>query len=194
MSEKSEAAANRELAVLERAPLVVRAADGKLAALTADGLVLVEKLGRAGSTQNYIASKLGVTQGAFKKLLGRAEEETEARLAWERGRAAHEQDIIRQLLAHGKKNVVALIFYSKAKLHWKENEPDAGFTSNIQITLPDSMTKEQYYATLGIDGPIDTRKIKDVTPPSETSSKPADEPRLRWQDHYRGQPLKPEEN
>lgn len=175
--EKIAAHAAREIAVLERSDLVMRGADGKATGLTANGLQLVELLAKAGNTQNFIASKIGLTQGTFRKMLGRGEDESPERLAWERGRAQHEQDIVRMLLDHGKQNVVGLIFYSKAKLGWKENEPPPAAANNILITLPGAMTSEQYYKLLGIEGPIDTRISRDVTPkPKALNSAGGDQP------------------
>lgn len=165
MSEKSQAAAERGLRVLERSQLVLRDADGKPDGLTASGLELVERLAARASTQNYIAGRLGITASAFKRLIGRTDDEGQPRLAWERGRAEHEQDVIRKLLAHGKKNVIALIFYSKAKLGFRENEAAPAVESNIKIVLPRPMTEEQYYKTLGMNGPDRANNIKDITPP-----------------------------
>ena len=164
MSEKSQAAAERALRVLERGELVLRDVEGKPTGLTASGLELVERLAARASTQNYIAGRLGITASAFKRLLGRTDDDGQARLAWERGRAEHEQDVIRKLLAHGQKNVIALIFYSKAKLGFRENEPTPAVESNIKIVLPRPMTEEQYYKTLGMTGPDAANNIKDVTP------------------------------
>jgi len=57
---KREAHEARELTVLERSELIVRDDAGKPSDLTANGLQLVERLAKDGSTQNYIAGKLGV--------------------------------------------------------------------------------------------------------------------------------------
>ena len=175
MSEKSQAAAERGLRVLERSQLVLRDDDGKANGLTVSGLELVERLAARASTQNYIAGRLGITAGAFKRLLGRAEDENPTRLAWERGRSEHEQDVIRKLLAHGQKNVIALIFYSKAKLGFWEREPPPVADSNIKIVLPRARSREEYNKSLGISGPVLANNIKDVTPPRPAigdSSKP----------------------
>jgi hypothetical protein len=164
---KREAHEARELAVLERSELIVRDDVGKPSGLTASGLQLVERLAKDGSTQNHIAGKLSLPQHVLKRLLGRAEEESPARLAWERGRALHEQEVVRMMLEHGKKNVVGLIFYAKAKLGWKENEPPPAVQNNIMLTLPKALSKEQYYASLGIPGPVhwQTREyVTDETP------------------------------
>jgi len=160
MTDKSKAAAEREMRVLERSELVVRDADGKSSGLTPAGLELVEKLAAKASTQNSIAGKLKITASAFRKLLGKADEETPARFAWEKGRGEHEQDIIKKLLMHGAKNPIALIYYSKAKLGWRENEaPSEASTSNIKIILPAPMSREDYYRMLGITGPVDAANV-----------------------------------
>ena len=88
MSEKSQAAAERGLRVLERSQLVLRDADGKPDGLTASGLELVERLAARASTHNYIAGRLGITASAFKRLIGRTDDEGQPRLAWERGRGS----------------------------------------------------------------------------------------------------------
>jgi hypothetical protein len=166
---KREAHEARELVVLERSDLIVRDNAGKPSGLTASGLQLVERLAKDGSTQNYIAGKLSVPQHVLKRLIGRAEEESPVRLAWERGRALHEQEVVRRMLEHGKKNVVGLIFYAKAKLGWKENEPPPAVQNNIMLTMPQPMTKEQYYKSLGLEGPVDSRVLHDVTTKDETA-------------------------
>jgi hypothetical protein len=179
MSEKSQAAAERGLRVLERSQLVLRDADGKPNGLTASGLELVERLAARAGTQNFIAGRLGITAGAFKRLLGRTEDENPTRLAWERGRSEHEQDVIRKLLAHGRKNVIALIFYSKAKLGFRENEPPPVADSNIKIVLPRAFTEEEYYKSLGLTGPVKANNIKDITPPRPATADNS-KPPLTW--------------
>jgi len=179
MTEKSQAASDRALRVLERSELVLRDAEGKPNGLSPSALELVERLAARASTQNFIAGRLGITAAAFKRLLGRADDEGPARLAWERGRAEHEQDVIRKLLAHGQKNVIALIFYSKAKLGFRENEIAAAVESNIKIVLPRPMTEEEYYKTLGMTGPDKANNIKDVTPPKPALTDQS-KPPLSW--------------
>jgi hypothetical protein len=158
---------------------VLRDAEGKPNGLSPSALELVERLAARASTQNFIAGRLGITAAAFKRLLGRSDDEGPARLAWERGRAEHEQDVIRKLLAHGHKNVIALIFYSKAKLGFRENEPAPTPESNIKIVLPRALTREEYYKSLGISGPVLANNIKDVTPPRKAIPD-GSKPPLSW--------------
>lgn len=166
----------REVAVLMHKQLVVRDAEGKPTGLTPNGLLLVERLAKAAGTQNFIAGKLGITTKTFQKMLGRAEDETPARLAWEKGRSEHEQHVVNQLMAHGIKNPISLIFYSKAKLAWKENEPAAVQQNSINITLPRALSREEYYKSLGIEGPVDSRKLIDAKPIQTLTGAAGDQP------------------
>ena len=139
---KRDEAMKHDMAVLERSQLVERNND--VVTVTESGLKLIEVLAKHGSTQNHIASQLGITQNTFKKILGRSDnDDSKARLAWERGRSMHEQDVVNRLLAHGLKNPISLIFYSKAKLGWRENEPAPTVQSNIQISLPAAMSRDR---------------------------------------------------
>jgi hypothetical protein len=161
---KRDEAMKRDMAVLERSQLVERNND--VVTVTESGLKLIEVLAKHGSTQNHIASQLGITQNSFRKILGRSDnDDSKPRLAWERGRSQHEQDVVNRLLAHGLKNPISLIFYSKAKLGWRENEPAPTVQSNVQITYPAAMSCEEFYKMLGISGPVDTRlPAHDVSP------------------------------
>lgn len=64
-----------------------------------------------------------------------------------------------------KTATIAYIYFTKARLGWQEKDSAATFQDNrINITLPAPITKEEMYKRLGMTGPDDFRKIKDVTP------------------------------
>jgi hypothetical protein len=163
--QKLAAAARRELAILERSETVIRGADGKPTGLTPNGLKLVEILATAGGSKNYVAAKLGIPQATFKKLLGAANDETDARMSFERGHALHEHDVATRLLA-ADAPAASLVFYAKSRLGWKDEPPVPSSTNNVVISLPGAMTSEQYYKMLGIDGPVDSRQLpaRNITP------------------------------
>jgi hypothetical protein len=165
----------KKLAALGRDKLVVEI-DGKPDSLTDAGLQLVEKLARIGAPQGKIASELKITVRRLKTIMERNSGDNPVRLAWERGHHDFEFEILQRLLRHGIKNPIPLLFVAKTQLEWRENTPpQQNIENRISLVLPQPMSKEQYYASLGLTGPVDSRVIHDVTPKTKTPALPAGE-------------------
>lgn len=64
--------------------------------------------------------------------------------------------------------VIQGIWYTKTQFGWTEKPTGPTFQDNrINITLPAPTSREDYFKRLGIAGPLDFRKLKDVTPASK---------------------------
>ncbi len=139
---------------------VVHGPDGP-SGLTPDGLALLGTLATHGKSQGYAASKFGIAKAQMKKLMGPVDNANEIRLTWERGFATYEDRVTKWMEKHAEKNPVACMFLTKAKLEWKDNLPAPPSIENrIQIVLPASQTREEYFKTLGIDAPLDYRSAR----------------------------------
>jgi hypothetical protein len=114
-------------------------------ALTDTGLVLVEETARDGGSRNLCAARLGVARSTFQQLMRRDER---ILLAFERGESELESEVASLLLKAARKgHVVSAIYFSKARLGWRENDPTPSPQANIQIVqLPAAMTHEQWEA------------------------------------------------
>jgi len=131
-------------------PLIVREHNGAPGAprlvVTAAGLTVLEALAADGAPQSIGASTLGISISQFKKMLASEDDDANApvMLAWQRGFAALEHEVSRHLLtAMRKGNVIAAIFFSKARLGWTETPPIQNQVG-VQIVLPDSLSSEDY--------------------------------------------------
>jgi len=144
------------------AALVQRDALDVVVGLSEQGLKLVERLARRGAPQSKIAASLGITLRRFKSLMDA--DESDVRLRWEKGRADHEDEIAKQLVKHGRRSFAALIYYSKAALGWKENDPATAVSvqSNIRLTLPRPMSTEDYFKMCGVSAPVDCRTPEQI--------------------------------
>jgi hypothetical protein len=159
---------------------------GDVVGLTPEGVALVEKMATDGATQNFIAATLVLPRAKWRKLMGKLDEETPARMAYERGAARHEQDIIARLLKAGAKWTPALIHYSKTKLGWREaGTGDPSRVENrINITIPAPMGRGELLQALGQDRIADFRSQRakrlddmvDVTPKALPAPAPEPEP------------------
>lgn len=128
-------------------------------------------------TQRSIAAELGVPYRSFEAMLNKEKGHNDLRLAWERGHAAVEQKIADFLLKSAtgasKGAVIAAVFFAKARLGWSDKEAPANVQNNININLPKPMSRDEYFKSLGISGPIDSR-MKDVTPSKAALPAPSD--------------------
>ena len=169
MPRKPKMVAPQRAAAPTRAPasgttaLVLRDGPKSEVALTAAGLALVEAVARDGGSQGLIASRLGVALSTLKKAMERDES---IRLAYERGRFELEHEVASFLLkAMRSGNVVAAIYYSKAQLAWRENDPVPTQQTGIVITLPAAMSHEQWEAhraqQRSLAAPIDV-EVKEI--------------------------------
>lgn len=140
---------------------VLRASDGQPGGLTPDGLALLGTLATHGKSQGYAASKFTITKAQMKKLMGPADDANEIRLTWERGFAVYEDKITKWAEAHAAKNPTACMFLAKCKLEWIDTpRPPPSIEHKIQIVLPASQTRAEYFATLGIEAPLDFRSAR----------------------------------
>lgn len=179
---------------------------------------VIEDMAAQNKTQATIAAAFRMSKKQFETLLQTKKGENEYRLAWERGRARHEQQHVdhfnslalgeetvseeplinengtavmewvvdtdedgkpiknpdgsvkmveqqktqlTKLRVVSKAGVIAGIFYAKTQLGWKEardSGPAQGQGGGVTIYLPGSLSKEDYYKSLGQTRPIDTRK------------------------------------
>ena len=103
-----------------------------------------------------------MSRDQWKRLVGPATgEPTPTRLAWEGGDSSHESALFEHLTERaedGDSNAAL------ALLRMKHGHRDSGPTVTIDqsekrltILMPGSMPEAEYYAKLGITGPIDTR-------------------------------------
>lgn len=132
-----------------------------------DVLDAVEAWAEQMKTQRWIAAKLGKPVRTFEEALNKEKGENALRLAYERGRAEAEQrhiDNCESLDPKDSKQVVAWIFYMKAQYGWKD-KPENSESDGPKITfvLPGPQSEEDYYKSLGISEPIDTRPVQDRT-------------------------------
>lgn len=127
--------------------LVTRDAAGNVL-ISEAGAQEVGRLAREGGNRALIAARLGVPRKAFTKALAGDEY---ALLAFEEGQAEHEHEVASLLLAVARKGGAPanLIFYAKARLGWRENDPTVTPTSNVQIVLPSPMTEQQFSVVEG---------------------------------------------
>lgn len=183
-----ERAAREQRNIVVAADLVERGANGKPLGLTEAGLAAVEALAKLGKAKMFIAASLGLGTEQFKKLFGPADNPGPVRLAYEKGMAIFDDVLNDIMLAHARTNPVGGIYYTKSRLGWRDNEVAGPAVENkIQISLPAPMSKEAFYATLGIKGPADSRqpgyiagdpstyRLEDGTPamlPAPTSEMP----------------------
>lgn len=140
---------------------VLRAADGRPSGLTPDGLKLLKQFATHGKSLGYAATKFAITKSQMKKLMGPADEANEIRITWECGFTTYEDKLTKWAERHAEKNPVALMYLTKVKLEWKDNAPAPPSVENkIQIVLPASQTREEYFKTLGIEAPLDYRSAR----------------------------------
>lgn len=66
------------------------------------------------------------------------------------------------------------IWFTKTQFGWSEKEAQGPQQSNVQIVLPASMTREQYYGMFGLKGPVEQPKI---APPKNVHATMLQQPR-----------------
>jgi hypothetical protein len=133
--------------------------------VTPNGCGAVKLWATRGKTFEAIAGELGIAQSTARKLMGAADDEppTDARLAYESGKAAHKSSLIEKLTEKALAgSEIASFFLLKACHNLRDQGPQTVIdnAARIQFVLPGSMTQAEYYKKLGIDGPIDTRDTK----------------------------------
>jgi hypothetical protein len=175
-------------------PYCVFDAKHEVVSFTPNGIALIVALATARKSQRLIASELGIRLNQFEKLLKRPTEDStlDPRLAFERGRAIHEQEFIdvlwRQMSAPGGSPTLATL-YAKSQFAW-DDKSAAQTTINgpaITYNLDGVINQKQYdeahgagsyeknyLKLIGMDVPNDSRKpnMIDVTPPREPAALP----------------------
>lgn len=177
---------------------ITESADGTRE-FTPAALRKIEAWAAEGKTIAYIASQVEVPVRLFNSMMERSKGENSLRLAYERGRAAKEQEHLDYLEKavkgtceetedvseawedhpeHGKILVrtirrtetwvqskgaaVQHMFLMKTQYGWNEKPEGAGTGNDNRVTinLPKPQTREEYFAMLGITGPMDFSKPK----------------------------------
>jgi hypothetical protein len=135
--------------------------EGATPTLTANGLAAIELLAAEGFVQNAIASRIGLSAKQFKTLLGAADANamTEARAAWEGGRARLESEFVRLVVANARKgNMISQLFGLKAFFAYKEGASTVVEGPKINFySLPAPASDVDYMKQLGMAGPVDAR-------------------------------------
>jgi hypothetical protein len=126
-----------------------------------NGLVALSLWAEAGNTQEKCASLLSISLRSFQNLLGSADSSEPVRLAFEAGQASHKSNLIVWLTEAARSgNVIASFFLLKAVHLLRDQGPavEVNVGNKIQFVLPGNQPKEDWYKSLGIEGPIDTRQ------------------------------------
>lgn len=112
--------------------------------LTGTGIERVEALAATGLRQVSIAALLGLGRDAFESAL---EHQPEVRAAFERGRAALEQELATMLVAHARKgNIAATIFSLKNIANWSDGgiRGEQAPAVAVQINIPPGMSEDEF--------------------------------------------------
>ncbi len=146
------------------------------ATLTTLGIATVRRLAAAGCNKKVIATELGLSVGAFYRVLERQED---AREALDIGTGLEEAHLVNLLrIAADKGNVIAAMFLLKTRHGYLEGSAPTTVVP-IQITLPGALTPQQYAERLAARQaavpPADAALIAtDVTPsPAPGQSDPS---------------------
>lgn len=123
-----------------------------------EALERVTLMAACGQLQRSIASHLKIKYKHFSEDVSSNKGDNEVCLAWERGHAAHEQVFANLVMetasGNSKGAIIALIFYAKSILGWRDRESaQVNLNSGVTLVLPHGLTREEYYAKLGIKGP-----------------------------------------
>lgn len=135
-----------------------------------DALALVTTMATHGKSQRTIAAHFQMNFKTFEEHLGKDRGDNALQLAWQKGRAAHEQhfaDLFVAVSASDSKGaVIAAIFYAKAQFGWQDRaQTNLTINTGPQWVLPGAMSPEDYYKKLGVTGPREAVSIakRDLT-------------------------------
>lgn len=136
----------------ENKALTVEEGTGTSAAqtrLTDVGLEALERLASLGLRQTSLAARLGIARKVLEAIL---KEQPEAGLAFARGRAELEAELVGSLAEKARKGYApAAMFLLKTVFSYREQGPVDGETDPrvaIQINLPEPKTIENYMKTI----------------------------------------------
>ncbi len=109
-----------------------------LTQITPKGCDIIQKYYRAGLCATSIANRIGLTPSTLSACKKR---QPEVALAFEYGKAELEDecsDLLMNMARRG--NVIALIYFSKARLGWRDADQVQIGASNVTIHLPAAMS------------------------------------------------------
>lgn len=118
--------------------------------ITKTGYEAIEQLARNGASNGEIARQIGVASTTFVHIRKRDPEVDEA---LQRGRSALDTEFVDRFVEWSRKGIVtAAIYFTKARLGWREDGSNApGVQVNntqININMPPAMTAEQFAALI----------------------------------------------
>lgn len=105
--------------------------------ITPAGLKVIEELASEGRSYAAVARALGIDTKTLRRLRN---EQEGVQAAYEAGRARIDSEVtdyfLEQIRKRTKQSLVAAIYFSKAKLGWRENDPPADHVQQTVIVLP----------------------------------------------------------
>lgn len=138
--------------------------------VTKAGYEAIEQLARNGASNMEIARQIGISNGTFVALRKR---DAEVEEALRRGRSALDMEFVDRFVQWSRDgHVVAAIYFSKARLGWREDGSAApGVQVNntqININMPPAMSAEQFRALVAHGGAEQAEVIDAEASPSAT--------------------------
>lgn len=142
---------------------------------TSIALERVKHMASNGQGQNIIAAKMGLIFRTWEGHIAANRNDNPLARAWQMGWAEHEQfwrEMCKTMaLGDSKGATIMAIFYAKSQFGWRDRQ-DVTINNNggnIAYILPGGESREDYYAKLGITGPVNVDPpvralIRDVTP------------------------------
>jgi hypothetical protein len=164
LNKREKSATRKILAAARQAPTELPAGPywASNGDLNGRGLLLIERSALRGDTRGKIASLLDISTRKLNALIEK--EDSPAAAAWQRGDGEFESALLRTL------NNSALILHNSESAKFilrtrgfrESGTPTTEIKNAIQFILPGCMTDAEYYAKLGITGPIDVRDAATV--------------------------------
>lgn len=109
-----------------------------LVVITPEGLEIIRRYVSAGLSQVTICRRMGIGHAMLSKIRKRQPEVEEA---FQHGIGELNDECSDMLLNMARRgNVVAAIYFTKARLGWRDNDTPQTHTSNITIHMPASLT------------------------------------------------------
>jgi hypothetical protein len=139
--------------------------------LTTKGLCKVTELAAIGRTHAVIAHVLGVKKSMFEKLLSDHEE---VRDAYDLGKGRLEDrftDSLMRMADYG--NIAATIWMEKTRFGRRDNAPVESGAKHVHIHFPDSVSPEQYMASLAMVHADSHQKALAAHPAADTTAEPS---------------------
>ncbi len=124
----------------------------RLITISDEGKELVKAMAAEGNDGRSISAELGLPYSTYMDWVKRDSEMTEI---LEIGHASLADELTHMLLEKARKgNVVAMIYLTKSRCNWSENNgPDTKNEVNVNISIPAPMSDDEF--TKIIDGTIE---------------------------------------